>query len=243
MTRVFVHGVPETTRIWDGLRAELGEESVALALPGFGNPRPAGFRATMDEYAGWLLGGLERLDAPIDLVGHDWGGILTVRTATTAGDRLRSWITDTVMAVDPSFGWHDLAKIWQTPGEGEKFWDDVRAAPDDSAVLFTSLGVPERDAAEMIAACDDTMVGCILDLYRSAVNIGHDWQSEGRAGATGMLLVGGDDPYGALDRARPVAERLGADVQVLDGLGHFWPAQGPAAGATAIRAFWAGLSD
>jgi hypothetical protein len=34
--RVFVHGVPETAVVWDGLRDDLGGYSVALTLPGFG---------------------------------------------------------------------------------------------------------------------------------------------------------------------------------------------------------------
>lgn len=56
MTIVFVHGVPETGVIWNGVRAHLGDEkkSVALDLPGFGTSRPVGFGATKDEYAAWL---------------------------------------------------------------------------------------------------------------------------------------------------------------------------------------------
>ena len=52
MTAVFVHGVPETPAIWDGLLAALDRpDTVALSLPGFDSARPGGFAATMDEYA------------------------------------------------------------------------------------------------------------------------------------------------------------------------------------------------
>ena len=91
---VFVHGVPETAAIWDGVRERIGRDSVALSLPGFGNPRPVGFGATKDDYVNGLLGELDGIDGPIDLVGHDWGAGLTLRVATAHGDRLRSWAAD-----------------------------------------------------------------------------------------------------------------------------------------------------
>ena len=55
MTVVFVHGVPETGAVWQGVRAHLDGDTIAVDLPGFGTPRPAGFGATKDEYARWLL--------------------------------------------------------------------------------------------------------------------------------------------------------------------------------------------
>src|SRR5688500_11380650 len=73
MTVVFVHGVPETSALWNGVRAHLDGDALAVGLPGFGTPRPAGFGATKDEYAQWLAGELRRLGGPVDLVGHDWG--------------------------------------------------------------------------------------------------------------------------------------------------------------------------
>jgi pimeloyl-ACP methyl ester carboxylesterase len=78
----FVHGLPETSRIWDGLRRVLGRDSIALALPGFGIPRPAGFTATKDAYAEWLADALNGIEQPIDLVGHDVGALISLRVAT-----------------------------------------------------------------------------------------------------------------------------------------------------------------
>jgi pimeloyl-ACP methyl ester carboxylesterase len=48
MTVIFVHGVPETSALWEGVRAHLDGDSIAVDLPGFGTPRPAGFGATKD---------------------------------------------------------------------------------------------------------------------------------------------------------------------------------------------------
>src|SRR5439155_3332039 len=76
---VFVHGVPETAEMWDKMRAEIDGDSIAVSLPGFGCERPAGFPATKDAYADWLIGELEKTGEPVDLVGHDWGAGLTYR--------------------------------------------------------------------------------------------------------------------------------------------------------------------
>src|SRR6266700_3767695 len=96
MPVVFVHGVPETPAIWRGLLAALDRpDTLALSLPGFDSARPAGFGATMDEYAAWLSAQLERLGDPVDLVGHDWGGGLVVRVVSTRPELVRSWVTDT----------------------------------------------------------------------------------------------------------------------------------------------------
>ena len=47
MPAVFVHGVPDTPALWRPLRAKLARSDVVtLALPGFGNKRPAGFVPT-----------------------------------------------------------------------------------------------------------------------------------------------------------------------------------------------------
>ena len=120
MTAVFVHGVPETPAVWRGLLATLDRpDTVALSLPGFDSARPAGFGATMEEYADWLAAQLEHLGGPVDLVGHDWGGGFVVRVVSTRPDLVRSWVTDAAGLGDVEFEWHDFAKIWQTPQAGK----------------------------------------------------------------------------------------------------------------------------
>jgi len=225
MTVVFVHGVPETSAVWDGVRALLTEESVALVLPGFGVPRPAGFSATKDAYADWLAGALERIEGPIDLVGHDWGALLTLRVATAFTAPLRSWTVDVANNFHPASRWHPAAQIWQTPGVGEQRMRAAReAAPDDPDSFTARLihnGVPTEQAHRMGAAHDETVSGCILDLYRSAM------------------------PNDAEDEAMSldVARWLGARTDRLDGLDHCWMAQDPQAAVTVLRRFWRSLGD
>ena len=127
-----------------GLLAALDRPgTVALSLPGFGSARPAGFGATMEEYAGWLAAQLERLGDPVDLVGHDWGGGFVVRVVSTRPELVRSWVTDAAGIGDAGFEWHDFAKIWQTPRAGEDFWDQqLAASTQERAAVFQMFGVP-----------------------------------------------------------------------------------------------------
>jgi pimeloyl-ACP methyl ester carboxylesterase len=237
---VFVHGVPETAALWDRLRAQLDEASVALSLPGFGCPRPSGFGATKDDYVSWLLGELDRIDEPIDLVGHDWGAGLTYRVATAYGDRVRSWSADVANLLLPEYVWHDFARIWQTPGDGEKFFEDQAAAPIEARTsVFESLGVPHDDAVTMSMAGDATMASCILDIYRSALpNVYADWgQAFAPTAAPGLVLCPSDDPFGDEVQSSRFAELLGARHETMPGLGHWWPVQGPETAASVLQAF------
>jgi pimeloyl-ACP methyl ester carboxylesterase len=78
MPAVFVHGVPETHIIWDPIRSHLSRKDViAVDMPGFGAPLLAGFDSTKEAYAAWLIAEIEKIGEPVDLVGHDWGSLLT----------------------------------------------------------------------------------------------------------------------------------------------------------------------
>jgi pimeloyl-ACP methyl ester carboxylesterase len=243
MTAVFVHGVPETPAVWDDLLTRLSRvDRVALQLPGFGCPRPDGFGATKEEYVDWLVAELESLQSagPVDLVGHDWGGGFVVRLVSTRPDLVRSWVTDAAGIGDVDFEWHEFAKIWQTPGAGEEFFEQQLAqSPEDRASVFEMFGVPSDRAIVLAGAIDPTMAECILSLYRSATEVGKEWAPDFRdIPAPGLVLVPSEDPFLAAERAAAGAAGAGAVIGELTGLGHWWMLQDPAQGAAAIEAFW-----
>lgn len=241
---VFVHGVPETASYWDALRRELDEPSVAVALPGFGTPRPDGFGATKDDYADWLAGELATVDEPVDLVGHDWGAGLTYRIATAHGDLVRSWVADVATIIHPDQTWHDFAQIWQTPGEGEAFMAaQLAMGAEEQAPFFETMGAPHDEAVSMVGAMDETMGACILDLYRSAVPNTHaTWGADfGPTAAPGLVLHATDDGFSNERLSREMADVLGAAYDELPGLAHFWAVQDPAAAAAVLQRFWASV--
>ena len=248
MPAVLVHGVPETPAIWDPLRLHLSRNDVvALQLPGFGQARPAGFGATKEEYAAWLVDELQALQSQgaVDLVGHDWGGGFAVRVVSTRPDLVRSWVTDAAGVGDVSFEWHQVAKVWQTPGAGEAFWEYQLARPaEERAGVMEQFAVPREQAVAMAASADRTMADCILALYRSAVDVGRDWGPEFRdIPAPGLVVVPSEDPFLSADSARGGAARAGAKVAELSGLGHWWMLEDPARGAAMLEEFWASLSS
>lgn len=247
MPAVFVHGVPEAADLWDDLRSHLGrDDHIAVALPGFRNDLPAGFEATMDSYAGWLVAGLEALagaKGPIDLVGHDRGGLLALRAATLRPDLLRSWVTDAASLFDPAATWHSAAKIWQSPGAGEAFMARAEAmSPAERREQMADLGVP-ADRADRCTLGDPVMDTCILTLYRSAVDVMHTWGSEVERAASrpGLVLVPSEDPFLQAAPARRTAQRTGARIEDLPGLGHWWVLERPQQAATLIESFWQGV--
>ena len=88
------------------------------------------------------------------------------------------------------------------------------------------------------------MAGCILDLYRSAVDVGIEWAPAFHDIAKpGCILLASDDPLLSHDSAAARGQRAGATLTELDGLSHFWMLQDPARSAAAIEAFWATLDD
>jgi pimeloyl-ACP methyl ester carboxylesterase len=243
MTVVLVHGNPETAAIWEPLRRELGRDDViALSPPGFGAPVPAGFGATADEYLAWLVRELEPLEGPIDLVGHDWGGGHVQRVAASRPDLIRSWCTDIAGAADPEYTWHDLAQVWQTPGDGEALVDAMTALdPVERSAAFVQLGMTIEAADACAAAAGPEMGRCILALYRSAAQPamtrwGEELERAERRPA--LVIIATEDPYtGGEVLARRSADRFDAEVAVLEGLGHWWMLQDPVRGAEVLGTF------
>src|ERR1700756_5476633 len=170
MTIVLVHGNPETEAIWEPLIDALGRDDVVrLSPPGFGAPLPDGFSATYLACRDWLEDEVEAIDEPVDLVGHDWGGGHVVNVVMHRPELVRSWASDVVGLFDPEYVWHDLAQVWQTPGEGEQLVDTMLGGTvQDRADRMAALGIPMDIATSIAAEQGPEMARAILLLYRSA---------------------------------------------------------------------------
>ena len=110
MPAFFVHGVPDTSALWDGVRANIERDDViAPNLPGFGAPVPDGFGATKEEYVDWVIAEIEKVGEPVDIVGHDWGSLLVQRAVSLRPEFIRTWAAG-AGTVDREYVWHDLAQ-------------------------------------------------------------------------------------------------------------------------------------
>lgn len=253
MTRVFVHGNPETSAIWGPLieaLAERGETDVTmLSPPGFGAPADDDWPATPANYVAWLTGELETISAsgggPIDLVGHDWGAGHVFGLAAARPDLIRSYAADCGGLLNPDYVWHDAAQGWRTPGTGEEMIAGMVGMPtEDRTEIYVGLGLSSEVAGAMATAADETMGRCILELYRAADPDVMADLADRLAGADrrpALIIDATGDPYVATDLVPPVVERIGADVLTLDGNGHWWMVEDPATAAAGLVDFWNGL--
>ena len=243
---VLVHGNPETPALWDPLVASLRRDVVRTVPPGFGAPLPTGFGATMSDYRDWLVGELERIGEPVDLVGHDWGGAHVVAVAMTRPDLLRSWVSDAIGVFDEDYVWHDLAQGWQQPGVGEEAVAQLLGGSTaDKAARLVSFGFPPDTAEQVAAGQDEDMCRAVLALYRSAAQpaMAEAGRSlEAAAARPGLALLPSEDTFVGTDGQRRVAAaRAGGRVQVLDRLGGCWMVEDRHRGAAVLDRFLATL--
>lgn len=243
MTRVLVHGNPETKDVWDPLvdaLEKLGEtDIVRLSPPGFGSPVPEGFGGTREDHKTWLIAELEKFQKPVDLLGHDWGAGHTYGVAASRPDLLRSYTADCAGLVHPDYDWHPAAQVWQTADEGEKSIADIIALNGDQLVEL--FGVPSKLAPTMAANLDATMGDAILKIYRSATqpemkNLGAKLSAAERRPA--LLIHATNDPFVPPEMVFEVAKMVDGEILTLEGLMHWWMWEDPKQAAEGIKAFW-----
>jgi len=243
MSKVFVHGNPETTFVWSELVPELErrgvDDIVLLSPPGFGAPAPQGFGGTRLDHRDWLIGQIEALDGPVDLVGHDWGAGHVYAVAAARPDLLRSWAADCAGLVHPDYEWHRAAKVWQTADEGEKSIAKIIAL--DGEQLERAFGVPAKLAPNMADHLDADMGHAILRVYRSATQPAMRELGDQLAAADrrpSLLIHATADPFVPPHLVFAVAERIGAEILPLEGLAHWWMFENPGLVADGLVAFW-----
>ena len=88
--------------------------------------RQPGFTSTKEEYLDWLIGEVEKVGEPVDIVGHDWGALLVARLVSIRPDLVRTWAIGGG-AIDEGYTWHQVAQVWQTPGHGRAVYDCFHA--------------------------------------------------------------------------------------------------------------------
>lgn len=247
MTKVFLHGNPETAAIWQPLAIELeclGVSDVLFLSPhGFGAPSPPHWAATQGDYADWLIEEIERIDAPVDIVGHDWGAGHVYGAIAQRPDLFASWAADCGGLLHPDYVWHDAAQAWQTPGVGEEAVGLLtQMEATDCAAVLESLGMTQSIAAEVAKHIDVEMGRCILALYRSAAQPA--MRDLGARLATadlprGAVIIPTADTYpGTPDMANDVARSLRATTIELADRGHWWMIEDPVTAARQLVNFW-----
>jgi pimeloyl-ACP methyl ester carboxylesterase len=247
VTKVFVHGNPETSAIWSLLVAELAKRGVdnivLLTPPGFGAPSPTGWGGTVREYRDWLIGELDSIDGAIDLVGHDWGAGHVFGVLSERPDIVRSWVADCAGLLHADYQWHDAAQGWQTPDVGEQMVAGMVAMPAEQFIeAFTGLGMTPEIAAQVKGYINDDMARCVLALYRDAAQpvmaeLGQQFVTA--QPSNGLVIIAeGDHFAGSVEMMTSMAHNMNADVATIDDAGHWWMCQQPTQAADILIAHW-----
>ncbi|KAI9016200.1 Alpha/Beta hydrolase protein [Hyaloraphidium curvatum] len=260
MVRVaFIHGNPETTALWDALRAELAKHGItdthAIPRPGHDiQPVPKGFTATGQAYFEHLAEKLKELGkdgTPVHLVGHDWGAIDVYNVVAQAPELVASWAADCAGLLHPDYTWHPGAQIWQGPPPAGENWmkENMCGAPREVRLkTLESFGVKGKDAEIMADAMTDEMAWCLLAAYRSVaqpkmIELGKACEAKSPKKPGLVIIAEGDHFAGTMDMAKEVAGKLKAKTHVLPVVDHWWMLEDrdPKAGAKMLVDFWKSL--
>jgi len=223
---LYVHGVPNSSAMWQPFLARTG--GVALDLPGFGDSVKAGtfpysiagYDGFIERFLDWLA--LER----VSLVMHDWGAA-ALSLAQRQPERIERVVLIDALPLFDGYPWHRTARIWRTPVLGELAMGSLTPRLLRVALRHANARpLPEYELAEMYATLDYATQRAILRLFRSvrAGTLAAAGSELGRIEAPGLVIWGALDPYVPARAASQYRDALGGhcELLLLDDAGH-WP--------------------
>jgi len=242
---LLLHGNPDSGMLWDAVAERLAPHYRCIApdLPGFGGSEvPAGFDPSLEGMARFVeqFVSAARIEPPIDLIAHDFGGPFAFAWAVKHAATVRRMVAiNTVFFSD--YRWHFWARVWRTPVLGElsmavmnrmMFGQELRRGSGN--------GLTQEHIDRTWTLMTPRMKRQVLRLYRASdpANFGA-WENKFLAlsASKPTLVIWGDkDPY----IPSRYAERFNARAVVhLPGVGHWVPVEAPAACADAVLRFFA----
>lgn len=231
---LLLHGVPETGASWHRIAPALAATRRVIVpdLPGLGESASlpenaaADVAAVLDAACEGLVGG-----GPIDVVGHDLGGLAAAALAGIRPERVRR-----LVLVSAPYRWFDVTRalhvpFFATPRVPERVLRGLgrRAAP----LMYRAAGLRDLDPAvrEHAAAAygDPARQAAMLDWYRSnARRPGVPDAPDARA-EQAWVVGGAADPIITPRVVETAAKRLGSSIApgavhtvLFPGVGH-WP--------------------
>jgi pimeloyl-ACP methyl ester carboxylesterase len=239
---LLLHGNPDSGMMWEAVARRLGERYRCIApdLPGFGHSDvPASFEPSLDGMARFIEQFLTaaKLDAPLDLIAHDFGGPFAFAWAVKHPQAVRRIVAiNTLFFSD--YRWHFWARVWRTPVLGELAMLAMNKRGLAQEMRRGSKRISDAHIEQTYALMTPRMRKQVLRLYRAGdPNKLRSWQNDFLAltATKPTLVIWGDkDPY--IDKR--FAERFNAERVVhLPDVGHWAPVEAPAECADAILPF------
>ena len=223
---LYLHGFPTSGYLWRDVMTPVSSSfrTIAPDMPGFGESPLMDRPHTWENLIGWIDEFVDELGiAPVHLGVHDWGGLIGLAWACLNPDKTRSLlITNTSFRSKDE--WHGLAQQWRAPGTGEEMIGGMTeegfrgllsatGSMDDESIseYWKGLSTLERRVAK-------------LDMYRSLeFKMFEPLEPKlPEVAAKGARVVwGGADPLLHYKFALRFGKLLGAEVTILEDVGHF----------------------
>jgi pimeloyl-ACP methyl ester carboxylesterase len=232
---LLLHGVPQTSAVYRHLFPVLAADRVVLApdLKGLGASEACGpydVPTLVAELAALIL---HEVDGPVDVVGHDWGGVLALHLAEVRPDLVRRMVV-----VNAPYRRINLARAFHIPLLALPVLPELafrllgRRLVDGMLALAWKASEPlEPHVQDRYAAAytDPQRVSAMLGYYRASVRrqlsrAAGDSEPPPRATGLGRLVLwGAADPVMPMSIAESVCHDLGpaAELVALPGVGHF----------------------
>lgn len=243
---IFLHGNPDTARMWDGVIAHMGNgfNCIAPDVPTLGGDIPPGFDYSLEHRAQWVNNLLESrgIHEPVDVVAHDHGGPFAMAFAVQHEARLRRLvISNTLFHSD--YRWHYMGRLWRTPIIGELLAIGQNIPLNywmvEMEMRRGSKGLPKEHIRETFRRFNLATSFSMIRLYReTSPKIFKGWEdrfAELVNRVPLMILWGDKDPY--IDSS--FADRFpSAEVHHFPDAGHWLPVEKPAEFAAHLQRFF-----
>ena len=169
---LLLHGVPDSSKMWDAVVEELKDRFTCYApdLPGFNlSGIPSNYKFTVEGYGQFINQLVEKLGIkePLRLVLHDWGGIFGMSFACQFPDKVSS-ITGGSFPFTSKYSWHTWARVWRTPLLGELSLLMMNKPLFKWESRRSSSSLPAAHINETYSKLNTRTKQTILKLYRSA---------------------------------------------------------------------------
>lgn len=223
---LYLHGVPNSSRVWEPFLARSG--GLALDLPGFGGSVKAGtFPYSIAAIDGFVerfvdFHALERLA----LVMHDWGAA-GLAFAQRAPERIERIVLINALPLFDGYEWHRAARVWRTPVLGELAMGSLNMRLLRRALRAANgAPLPEDELRQIYEELDFGTQRAVLKLYRSvrAGTLAAAGANLAQLHAPALIVRGERDPYIPARAAAQYAQALGGPCETLSlsDAGH-WP--------------------
>jgi len=223
---LYVHGVPNSSVMWEPFLARTG--GVAVDLPGFGDSVKAGtFPYSIAGYDGFLERFLDWIGlARVSLVVHDFGAA-ALSFAARQPERVERLVLINALPLFDGYAWHRAARLWRIPVVGELVMGSTTPRLLRVALRHANaMPLAERELREIYDKFDYGTQRATLRLYRSVRSGTLAAAGAGlhRIGAPALIVWGMRDPFIPDRAAAQYADALGGEIEamLLDDAGH-WP--------------------